>query len=436
LWGAPQVLEPRPRREQRNLLLISLDTLRADHVGAYGCDLPTTPAIDRLAAEGTLFEQTISAYPSTPASHMTMLTGTYPSVHGVVGPSDRLGRIPTLAELLAARGYETAAVTEDGMLVAGAGFSRGVGYYRENRSTSIWDASGQVDVTFPAALRWLEAHRGEKFFLFVHTYQVHEPYSPPPAFNLFTTYRQDGREVPITEATPLATRDRHAYAGEVRYVDSELERLLDGLAALGEAARTLVVVTSDHGEEFWEHGWKAHDESLYDEVLRVPLVLRAPGLVPAGVRVPVQVSLVDLAPTLLDLLGVPAPASMQGVSLVPLLHDPRAPALAARAVFAELTKRRKNTRLVAARTAAFKWIFHEPPDVPVQVFDLQADPGERHDIASPELVARGETLLAQYRAELAAAGVRPEGTVEAASEAAPVLDERTMEKLRALGYVQ
>src|SRR5262249_5549918 len=160
-----------------------------------------------------------------------------------------------------------------GMLVGAAGFQRGFGYYRENKGASIWDASGQVDVTFPAGLRWLEAHRGERFFLFLHTYHVHQPYSPPPPFDLFRTYREDGKEAPITEATPLAIRSRHLYAGEVRYVDSEFARLMEGLSALGEADRTLVVITSDHGEEFFEHGWKGHDESLYEEVLRVPLIL-------------------------------------------------------------------------------------------------------------------------------------------------------------------
>ena len=435
LWGAPEILEPRPRGDERNLVLVSVDTLRADHVGAYGCELPTTPVLDRLAREGVLFEQAVSAYPSTPASHMTMMTGVYPAVHGVVGPLDALPNgIPTLAELLAAHGYQTAAVTEDAMLVAAAGFQRGIRYYRENKGTSIWDASGQVDVTFAAGLRWLEQHRREKFFLFLHTYQVHEPYSPPPAFNLFTTYQENGTEHPITQQTPLAIRARHAYAGEVRYVDSEIGRLLEGIAALGEADRTLVVITSDHGEEFYEHGWKAHDESLYDEVLRVPLIMWGPGLVPAGVRVPLQVSLVDLAPTLLDLLGLPVPSTMQGISLVPLLENPTAPTFANHVAFSELDKK-KQPYLLGARAGGLKWIFPEVPGRQPEVYDLRTDPGEHRNIATAELLARGEALIAQYRSTSTAARDRLAGKAGPVPSP-PVLDERTMEKLRALGYIQ
>jgi arylsulfatase A-like enzyme len=435
LWGTPVVLEPRPRGDRRNLLLVSLDTLRADHVGAYGADLPMTPELDRAAADGAVFEQAFATYPSTPGSHMTMLTGLYPATHRVIGPLDVLPPdLPTLPQILGAHGYQTAAYTEDGMLVASAGFARGFGYYHENKGSTIWDASGQVDVTFPGGLRWLEAHRGELFFLFLHTYQVHEPYSPPPAFNLFTTYQQDGRAVPITEATPVAIRDRHAYAGEVRYTDSELGRVLTGLAALGELDRTLVVVTSDHGEEFWEHGWKAHDETLYDEVLRVPLILRAPGLVPAGRRIATQVSLVDLAPTLLDLLGIPAPAIVQGRSLVPLLRDPAAPGFAERAVFAELRKRSKQIELLAARTPARKWIWRQGGrGAPLEVYDLATDPRERQSVASPALAAEGEVLRGHFR-ELVTARA-PQATTTP-SGPPPTLDPQTHDKLRALGYLE
>jgi arylsulfatase A-like enzyme len=437
LWGAPVILEPRPADGRRNVLLVSLDTLRADHVGAYGSDLPTTPALDRVAASGTLFEHAIVTYPSTPGSHMSMMTGAYPSVHGVIGPLDVLpAGMPTLPQIVAGHGYRTAAFTENGMLVAHSGFQRGFDSYHENKGSTVWDASGQVDVTFPAGLRWLQAHRGERFFLFLHTYQVHEPYSPPPAFDLFTTYQEDGQKRPITESTPLAIRDRHAYAGEVRYTDSELARLLDGIAALGELERTLVVITSDHGEEFWEHGWKAHDETLYDEVLRVPLVLRAPGLVPAGLRIPTQVSLVDLAPTVLELLGIPVPPAMQGRSLVPLLRDPGAAPFAERVVFAELTKRKKGTRLWAARTGRRKWIWRDGPGVPVEIYDLRADPEERRNLATPELAAEVAALREQYAALVAAGTARAPGAPTAPATTPPVLDPRTEEKLRALGYVQ
>lgn len=429
LWGAPRLLAPRARAGARNLVLVSLDTLRADHVGAYGCELPTTPVLDRFAATGTLFEHVSATYPSTPGSHMSLMTGMYPNVHGVIGPLDVLpADVPTLAELLAARGWQTGAVTEDGMLVAGAGFQRGFAYYRENKGASIWDATGQVDQTFRNGLAWLEAHRDEKVFLFLHTYQVHEPYSPPPEYDRFQTWAQDGKETPITAATPRAVRDRHAYAGETLYTDAEAGRLLDGIAALGLAERTIVVFTSDHGEEFGEHGWKGHDETLYEEVLHVPLIVRAPGLVPAGVRVRPQASLVDVAPTLLELLGVPVPRGLHGRSLVPLLSRPdRGPESP---VFAELVKGRKGRRSVAARTPTRKWIWHDPPTRPAEVYDLVADPGERTNIATPELLAEGEPHRRRYEA-LGRATQRP-----APVSTTPTLDPETTEKLRALGYIE
>jgi arylsulfatase A-like enzyme len=360
---------------------------------------------------------------------MSMMTGVYPNVHGVIGPLDTLpADVPTFAELLAARGWETGAVTEDGMLVAGAGFVRGFAYYRENKAASIWDATGQVDVTFRNGLRWLEAHRDEKFFLFLHTYQVHEPYSPPPEFDRFHTYRDGDREVEITAATPAAVRDRHAYAGETLYTDHEIGRLLEGLHALGLDERTLVVFTSDHGEEFGEHGWKGHDETLYEEVLHVPLILRAPGLVPVGVRVPHHASLVDLMPTLLELLGVAAPRLLHGRSLVPFLARPDRDG--DQVVFAELVKRKKKTRLIGARTPTRMWIWHDPPTVPPEVYDLAADPGEKRNIATPELLAEGEALRHRYESLGRGATLRPPTLTT------PTLDPETQRKLKALGYVE
>jgi arylsulfatase A-like enzyme len=369
---------------------------------------------------------------------MSMLTGLYPSAHQVLKPTRGLSRkAPVLAELLAARGYQTAAVTEDGMMAAAVGFPRGFALYRELKEENPLKTSGRVDEVVTTALRWLAEHRNEIFFLFLHTYQVHGPYAPPPAFDIFTTYREDGEEVPITETTPDPIRNRHAYAGEVRYSDSELRRLFDGLDALGEANRTIVVVTSDHGEAFaWDHGFVGHGRSLAEEILHVPLILHAPGLVPAGVRVPVVVSLVDLAPTILDLIGVAAPPSMQGVSLVPLLHDPEAPGLSTRPIFSELSRERGKIA-IAARRGGRKWIIHKGPggvagSRPGRVYDLRVDPTGQHNIATAELLAEGETLIDRHLAESRL--VRAQLSDTEPTSATP--DERTIEKMRALGYLE
>jgi len=453
LWGAPQILEPRPRAGRHNLLLISLDTLRADHVGAYGSRLPTTPVLDAMAAEGALFEQTIAPFPATLSSHASMLTGVYPRRHGVLGMFDRIPRdIPMLAEILAHHGYQSAAVTEDGMVLATAGFPRGFTYYREYKGAKRSTPSGRAVATFDAGLRWLETHRGEQFFLFLHTYQVHMPYAPPPAFDVFTS-------APGTEANalPELVRCQQLYAGEVRYVDSAIGRLFERLTKLGEADRTLVVVTSDHGEEFGEHGGVQHAQTIYEEVLHVPLILRAPRLVPAGVRVPGPVSLVDLLPTVLDLLGIPPPPATDGRSLVPLLRDPRGTS-PVRPVFFEVREpllqmaldlsgdggRACSSRLIAplapdtvieqvgARTNAHKWIFHLQPVGLPEVYDLEHDPHEHHNIAGPDLLPTGERLVEEYQAlATPAADRRPDHKAPPAT-----IDEETTKKLRALGYVQ
>jgi arylsulfatase A-like enzyme len=207
-----------------------------------------------------------------------------------------------------------------------------------------------------------------------------------------------------------------------------MARLLAGLSQLGLAERTLVVFTSDHGEEFGEHGWKGHDETLYEEVLHVPLILRAPGLVPAGVRVPRQVSLVDLAPTLLELLGVTPPRGIHGRSLVPYLSQPKRGD--DEVVFAELVKRRKGKRLVMARSGMRKWIWHEPPAVPTEVYDLAADPPEKQNLPTPALLEEGEALRHRYQTLGRGATLRPEPAARG------TLDPETEQKLKALGYTE
>ncbi len=300
----PEVVPPAaPAR--RTIVLVSLDTLRAASVGAYGCRRATTPTIDRLASEGALVRSAVAPVPFTPPSHMSMLTGLEPCVHGVKGwhealPPDR----PTLAEALRAAGYETAAFTEDAYLVAASGFDRGFDTYVENRSEES-ASPGFAAETFAQARAWLAAHAGRPAFLFVHTYQVHEPYTPPPAYTKLFTDGDQGDE----NQQALVSYER-----EVRYTD---DLLGDFLKAVDPQA--IVVVTSDHGEGFGEHFWTGHGFDLHDEALLVPLVVRATGLVPAGRVVEEQVGLVDLTPTLLELAGAPVLADFQGQSFAGLL---------------------------------------------------------------------------------------------------------------------
>ena len=313
----PQVVLQPAATAKWNVILVSLDTLRARSVGAYGCPRETTPTLDRrVARAGALVRTTVVPYPFTPPSHMTMLTGLEPCAHGVTDLHHALApERTTLAEALRAAGYETAAFTEDAYLVAGNGFDRGFDVYRENRSEES-ASPGFAAETFADASAWLATHGERPFFLFVHTYQVHDPYTPPRGYaGLF----------PDVNASDQNDRARADYEREIRYTDDLFAGFLDALETHGLADDTILVVTADHGEGFGEHFWTGHGFDLHDEALLVPLMLRAPGLIPAGRVVEEQVGLVDLTPTLLALLDVPAPDDVQGRSFARLLTDRGAP---------------------------------------------------------------------------------------------------------------
>lgn len=428
VWSVPTVIAPQAPAQPpvRNIVLISLDTLRADYVGAYGQPLATTPNLDRFAAEGALFEHAYTTYPSTTASHMSMMTGLYPSVHGVYGPTQSAPRaIPMLAELLRARGYRTVAVTEDAMLAAAVGFPRGFDVYREYK-TALRGTQGHVTEVVDSALGWLAENHRQRFFLFLHTYQVHGPYTPPPEYDVFRTQPAGLRE-------DFAAA-RRGYAGDLLYTDAEIGRLLAGLDALGEAERTVVVITADHGEELGEHGVIGHTWYMTDPVLRVPLLIRAPGAIPAGVRVAGAVSLVDVAPTILELAGGDAassPAVMQGTSLVAHVADPAGERFRARAVYSEQLGTGGLVG-VAVHRGRSKWKVGGSPGEQPTYFDLHADPGERTPRSDAREVAVGGALLESHR-------VASEATRAALGRPTtqPVqVDDATQHKLRALGYVE
>jgi arylsulfatase A-like enzyme len=433
LWGTANVLAPSAAVAPRNVVLISLDTLRADHLGVYGSALPTSPEIDALAGEGAVFENVFATWPSTTVSHMSMLTGLYPSVF--VDRSEM--RYPlsrkhsTLAEAVARGGLATAAVTEDGYVVTTVGFARGFDSYRENRGISFPDTSGEVAQTFADGLEWIREHRDQRFFVFLHTYQVHTPYTPPPEHDIFS---MDMGGAPATIAQRRRVKDEALYAGEVVYTDAELGKFVASLAELGVLDSTVLIITADHGEAFGEHDLFGHSNSLYDELLHVPLIVRAPGLVPAGTRVDAIASLVDLVPTVLDVLGLPALSRVSGHSLLPHLTGSADETERDRAVFAEL--HRRDQSLVAVRRLGRKWILDlENPDESI-TFDLAEDPGELHPSSDADLVAVGESLRGTYAT--AANGVRAYAARSAGepTEPAAAPDDETTAKLRVLGYLE
>jgi len=257
-----------------SVLLVTIDTLRADHVGAYGAKDVATPTLDALAARGVVFEEAMAAVPLTLPSHASILTGQYPPTHGVRHNAVFVldDAIETLAERFQAEGFATGAVIASAVLDPEFGLTQGFDHYDadipQDRATSAGFFERPAAAVTDAALRWLGAESG-RFFLWVHYYDVHAAYRPPEPF-----------------ATRFAALP---YDGEAAYVDQEIGRLLGELDRSGRLASTLVAVTSDHGEGLDEHGEGSHSYFIYDSVLHVPLILAGPG-VPAGRRVPRVVS--------------------------------------------------------------------------------------------------------------------------------------------------
>jgi arylsulfatase A-like enzyme len=382
-----------------SVLLVSVDTLRADRVGAYGDALARTPHMDAVAREGMLFEAAVSPVPLTLPAHATMLTGLLPPRHGVRGNgSFALGPEPrTLAETLKRRGLATAAFVGAFPVARRFGLDRGFDAYDDafERAPGLhFDfAERRADRVVDQALSWL-AGAGGPVFLWVHLYDPHAPYDPPEGY-----------------------RGSDAYRGEVAFADAMLGRLLRAWDA--RPGPSVVALTSDHGEAFGEHGEESHGLFVYDTTLRVPLVLRGPSL-PAGRRVAARVSLADLPATLASLAGAEA---MEGRSLARFAGG--AALGAAEPLYAETLAPRLDfgwSELRSFQEGRYKYIRAPRPEL----YDLEADPGETRNLAAelPDVAAR---LSAALDASLARLG-------EAESRRGP--DPEAAERLRALGYVQ
>jgi len=445
LWGDPRLLAPAAPPARPSIVLISLDTLRAKSMSTYGYALDTSPKISALAARGALFEHAFTTFSNTLPSHMSMLTGLYPGTHAVMDTFSVLGpEHATLAEVLRRAGFATAAFTEDALLDSRRGFRRGFSTYYEN--TSIEDGLGDAEGTFGRALEWAGRNADERFFLFVHTYEVHSPYDPPAAYQIL---------FPATEGQDVSV-SRRAYEQEIRYLDDVLQRFVDGLRKVVPDDELLLIVTADHGEEFTEHGMVSHNQ-LYEEVMHIPLVMVWSGRIPAGLRIATPVSLVDIAPTVLALAEVAEATPIDGLSLVPLLSEAPA-ALAREAVFGEFPATWATAeRHFVARSADAKCILTASGNGDF-CLDLVRDPKEVERRATQDTIAfsRLHGLADAYRtrslrARVHIEDVRQQGKVGSgpatiptpnaapaqAADAPPDHDLDPVErKLRALGYVE
>ena len=420
----------------RHVVLVSLDTLRADMLGCYGYPRPTSPSLDALAADGVLLRDVVATSPWTLPSHGSLLTGLYPSRHGLRSPWKTMSEdVGSWAQVLAARGFETAAIVNSFYLGRRFGLDRGFATLSQlERPPSRARPSGVTDL----ALRWLSERDGSRrFFLFLHYYDVHSDYAALPR-HVERFDRGSGANVEGTTAELLAFRrgelelseadaarliDR--YAAEIHQVDAAIGRLRRALDALGLAAETVLIVVSDHGEEFLEHGGVMHGATHFQEVMHVPWLLAGPG-VPAGRRVAEPVSLVDVMPTALSLLGVEVPAGLDGVDISPLFGDAPDPSLRDRLLFAETAFGGAwNDSLRSVRQGPYKLVTGETSGRRA-LYDLSQDPDEEID-ASSRLGEVSERLGRELRGRSGVPRLPEAGRdVE--------LDPGERERLRALGY--
>ena len=429
-----------PTPEHPSVLLIAVDTLRADRLGSSGNPRGLTPHLDALAGEGARFANAFSHAPWTLPAFASLLTSETPPTHGAGGSvGDFRGlpaRVPTLPEAFRAAGYTTAAVVNVDFLARPFGVTRGF----EHLDARAFEDNENVRAAGPttdAALAWVGEHRREAFFLMVHYFDPHAEYRPPqpfrrrfasPADREDETFRFGARRQVVEHRAgraPLVAADveRAAalYDGEVAYVDQEIGRLLDGLSGLGIDASTLVVLTADHGEEFLDHGDWEHGHTLYDELLHVPLVLRQKGrLAPRAIEAPV--GHVDLGPTLLAWCGLPPCRTFQGRDLAPALSGGSL-APASLLAFGSFWGR----PLASLREGDLQLIV--APGKKPELYRWTSDPAEKHDLALEE-AARVPELQAELERRLAAAAAASSGPGPRVE-----LTDAQIRGLRALGYV-
>lgn len=411
LAGAPYQRSPAPGSSQRpNLLLVTLDTVRADHLGAYGSKTAATPVLDRLAREGVRFAEATAQAPLTGPAHAALLTGLYPGRFGVRdnAATPLPSRATTLAAILSKAGYQTGGFIGAFILDRAYGFDQGFDQFDSRfEKFEVGDklaAERRADEVVAPALGWLSrVDMSRPFFVWVHLYDAHAPYNPPAPFSQ-------------KFAGSL-------YDGEIAYVDSAVGKLVVALERRGLLDRTLVVAVGDHGESLGEHGEEDHGLFLYDAVLRVPWIARLPGTIHPGTVVRDQVRAIDVVPTVLDWLKLPSPGRFDGASVAARLPAGNADEPAS---YAETFYSKFHfgwSELKSVRVGEWKYVDAPRPEL----YDLRKDPNEQVNV-----IDRNQGVAARLAAELrqvvqsfgAGADVRPSQP-----------DAETLARLRSLGYV-
>ncbi len=395
--------------ESLNLIIISIDTLRSDYLSCYGSEEVETPNIDRFASEGTMFTDCRCQVPQTLPSHLTLMTGTYPNYHGI---SHNTFRVPegltTLAEILVDEGYKTGAVIGAFPLDSNTGFSQGFDSYDCEYTKGVSEdilTERTAEEVWGNSRDWLDDNREDDFFLFIHMYDPHYPYEPPDP------YDKKFAENP--------------YAGEVKYVDDVLGQISDYLRKNKLDDNTLVIILSDHGEALMEHGELEHGYFIYEEVMRVPLIFRCPGLIPDGKVVKGPIGLTDVMPTLLELLGIPVGTEIQGKSLIDYIYSEKEPD------FPLYAETKYPTYLYGWQSlysyTVDGWKFIEAPEP--ELYNLAEDPDELKNLVDefPEKSLELSLELDDFSSSIASISDIEAGGAN--------LTDSDIDKLKTLGYV-
>ena len=422
--GSPEAIE--------KVILISIDTLRADYLGSYNPKAKATPELDRFAASNVICKDVTSQSATTAPSHKSIFYSLYPSIHKTSIRGISKEKLQSPIEAIQAAGFRTAAFTGGGQVSHAFGFDRGFETFWEPKTDPF--VKHQTHEMQQAAFHWLENHSKEKFFLFLHTYEVHCPYSPPQEFFQKWAGWYDGplQKESCYPDTSLARRAlavdyeyiKSLYSAELNYVDFSMGQLFKKLKALRIYDQTLIVFLSDHGESLGERGYVGHNQ-LYQVQLHVPLILHIPGIQAMQIQAPLES--LDVIPTIFELLKIqPKSNVFQGQSIVPLTRNPN--------VFDEnrpLISEQKGQ--VRVRVNQFALVFSTNGEFPDRLYNLKTDPLELENIATKhpqiiekmklhyyQMIVRDKNLSAQF--------VLEEGKKH-------VMDESTREQLRALGYL-
>jgi arylsulfatase A-like enzyme len=452
-WSRVRVVHDtwRPRQPAAagapSVLFLLVDTLRADHVGVYGARPSPTPNLDAFAARARVYRRMISQAPWTMPAVATLLTGLHPRSHGVQGSRDGATKgieaetaylgseLATLPELALDAGVTTVGVSANPLVTVATNFAQGFESWVELEPRERHAEWPDADAVNDAFLAWLRRNREHRFFAYLHYMDPHDPYRPddahwpdrPAAIDedvgdgdirrvADRVNRQGGARL---DPTALAYVKR-LYEGEVRSWDAALPALLDGLRAVGRAESTVIVVTSDHGEEFQEHGRLVHGIHLYEELLHVPLLIAGPGIAPGPIDALAQT--VDLFPTVATMLGLRVPAALPGQDLLGALAERSVISETRRGVAGDVTP----AHLVSIRTPSHKLIW--APDLDhVELYDLVGDPAEQRSLGE---AAEREPLLSRL------AAWDPPAPPRAGEASAAGQGDEILRRLRAIGYVQ